>query len=302
MTVLALTSAKGSPGVTTLALRLAEALARPIDPTFLGATPRNVPVRGDHGDPGRRPVVLVEADPSGGDLAARRGLAGAPGLASLALSARRSLGPESVLAHCQRIGRVHVLAGVAGSRQGTVVRPVVPRLVEALREIDAVVLVDAGRLGPVGEDGEPLLLRGADLVALVSRTAAECVVHARSAVDALRAAGVGCELVLVGRPEFPATAIAAAVGAPVLGVVVDSPAEAAAEPGALLRGRRGDLARSVEALARLVAERLATPAQSPGRAAQVVAGEPEPARAAGNRQVVPLRALRSRAASPVAPA
>jgi MinD-like ATPase involved in chromosome partitioning or flagellar assembly len=269
VSVIALASAKGSPGVTTLAHRLADVLARQARRDAATA----------------RPVVIVEADPAGGDLAARRGLAGAPGLASLALSARRSLDPSGVLAHCQPLGPVHVLAGVAGSRQGSVVAPVVPRLLAALREIDALVVLDAGRLGAPASDGDlPVAL--ADVVLLVTRTGAECVVHARSAVDSLRGAAVRAELVLVGRPEFPARSIEEAVGAPVLGIVADAPAEAAADPASLLRGRRGELARSVEALAGALAGRLAA-ATTSGKAALLPL--------AGEASVVPLRAVRQQA-------
>lgn len=300
MSVIALASAKGSPGVTTLAHRLADVLARR--------------ERRD-GQPGRL-VVVVEADPAGGDLAARRGLAGAPGLASLALSARRALDPAGVLAHCQQLGSVQVLAGVAGYRQGSVVAPVVPGLVAALREMDALVLLDTGRLVPAGP-GEPPLLGLADLPLLVTRTGAECVVHARSAVDALRATAVRPELVLVGRPEFPAAAIESAVGAPVLGVVADAPAEAASDPAALVRGRRGDLARSVEALAGLVLQRLCREvAPTNGTASntgpvdarrslvqETVIGATRPADRPGrDAAVVPLRSMRHAADVQEAPA
>jgi MinD-like ATPase involved in chromosome partitioning or flagellar assembly len=232
VTVVALASAKGSPGVTTLAHRLGDVLAR------RERQSRRPP----------RPVVLVEADPSGGDLAGRRGLAGAPGLASLALSARRALTPETVFEHCQQLGAIGVLAGVAGYRQGLVVAPVLPRVLDALAEADALVLLDLGRIGPPAVE-DPELLRRAGSVCLVSRTSAESVVHVRSAVDALRAQSVASALVLVGKSDYPVETIAAAVGAPVLATIADSPAEAATDPRWPLRGRRGDLARSIDVFA-----------------------------------------------------
>jgi MinD-like ATPase involved in chromosome partitioning or flagellar assembly len=254
VSVVALVSAKGSPGVTTLAHRLGDVLAR----------------RERQARRSPRPVVVVEADLAGGDLAARRGLAGAPGLASLALSARRAIGPDTVLAHCQQLGAIGVLVGVAGSRQGLVVAPVLPRILDSLAEVDAIVLLDIGRLGPpLIED--PALLRQADTVCLVTRTTAECAVHARSAVDALRSSAVEAELVLVGRSEYPAGAIASAIGAPVLATIADSPAEAAADPRRPLRGRRGELARSVEAFADILTTRSGDPCAAVADAEPAVA-------------------------------
>ncbi|HEV8165498.1 MAG TPA: hypothetical protein VGR74_13810, partial [Actinomycetota bacterium] len=75
MSLLALAAAKASPGVTTTAVALAATW------------------------PAERGVLLVEADPGGGDLAAWFGLAVEPGLVSLA-AARRST-PPSVQGHTQ---------------------------------------------------------------------------------------------------------------------------------------------------------------------------------------------------------
>ncbi len=67
MSLIAVASAKGSPGATTLTLALG--LARP-------------PARG---------CLIVEADPDGGSLAARLGLSYEPGLVELAAAARREM-------------------------------------------------------------------------------------------------------------------------------------------------------------------------------------------------------------------
>ncbi len=286
MSVLALASAKGSPGVTTLAHRLADVLSRHQR-------------RLDPGD--RRPVVVVEADPAGGDLAARRGLAGTPGLASLALAARRSLDGDTVLAHCQQLGSVSVLAGVAGARQGAVVAPVLPGVLDSLAELGAIVLLDAGRLGPPPENADSFLLGRADVVALVMRAPTEAIIHARSAVDSLRALSVTPELVLVGRSDYRTSEIATAVGASVLGVVADSPGEAAMDPRRSIRGRHGELARSIETLASAVADRLlrgapdVLPGPRPGLVTLTPADESAGAGAARQPALVArARALRDR--------
>ena len=74
--LVAVTSTKGSPGATTFALALAA----------------------------RWPseAVLVEADPAGGDLGARCGVADDPGLASLVLAARREV--PHLAHHAQQVG------------------------------------------------------------------------------------------------------------------------------------------------------------------------------------------------------
>ena len=86
--LLCLASIKGSPGVTTTALALAACW------------------------PASWRRVLVEADPAGGDLAARYGLPLTPGLVSLAAAARRSTDPELVWEHAQELpGGLPVVAG-----------------------------------------------------------------------------------------------------------------------------------------------------------------------------------------------
>ena len=75
--LVAVLSVKGSPGVTTFAVALAARWPAPYRP------------------------VLVEADPSGGDLATRFSLNPTPGLLSLAAAARRSADPAMVWQHAQ---------------------------------------------------------------------------------------------------------------------------------------------------------------------------------------------------------
>lgn len=106
MTLLSVFSVKGAPGVTTLSCLLAAAWSGP------------------------GPVVLAEADPAGGDLAARFGLSSRVGWLSLATSMRRSEGPPSLDDHLQHLpGGLPVLVGARGddrrsadSNEGTVVR------------------------------------------------------------------------------------------------------------------------------------------------------------------------------------
>ena len=94
MTSFAFASVKASPGVTTLCQALA--LCWPED----------------------RAVIVVEADPAGGDLAARLDLPAEPGLVSLAAAGRRGLSPAVVLEQVQvASGWAGLLVGPPSARQ-----------------------------------------------------------------------------------------------------------------------------------------------------------------------------------------
>src|SRR5690625_3247432 len=127
--LIALASAKGSPGVTTTATALAMTW--------------------------QRDVVLADLDPAGGDVALRARTPNEDvldpdvGLLSLAAAARRGLAPEEVPEHLQVIdGGTHVLAGVTRPEQVTGIGAVWPTSGAALRagpETD--VLVAGGGVG-----------------------------------------------------------------------------------------------------------------------------------------------------------
>jgi MinD-like ATPase involved in chromosome partitioning or flagellar assembly len=251
MSLVALASAKGSPGVTTLAQLLALALAAPKgrQDTQCAA----------------RPVLLVESDPAGGDIAARLGLPGTPGLATLALRARRSLAPADVLSHCQTIaGAVHVLVGVAGREQSAALEPVLGRVIEALVGLPHVVVLDAGRID-VSSSLSLELLGSAQTLAVVTRATTDALLHARSACESLRSRGLVPELVLVGRGRHHPRDVAQAVGAAVLGTIVDAPREAAVSYDGLPDPKCA-LSRSAQALAGVIRSRgddaLAAPPES----------------------------------------
>ncbi len=121
MTLIALASIKGSPGVTTAALAMAASW------------------------PTGRQVLLVEADPFGGDLAPRYGKAATGGLASLFAAARRSLRPEDVWDHVDHLpGGLPVLFGLTGMHQAVANEKAWPVVVGALGDQDGDVVVDVG--------------------------------------------------------------------------------------------------------------------------------------------------------------
>ena len=99
--------------------------------------------------PAGRRVLLVELDPAGGTLAAASGWAGEPSLVSLAAAARRSSDPEAIWAHCQHLpGGAAVLAAPPYPEQARSAAAMFAALVARLDDLDADVLVDAGRLDP----------------------------------------------------------------------------------------------------------------------------------------------------------
>ncbi|EGD43987.1 hypothetical protein NBCG_01575 [Nocardioidaceae bacterium Broad-1] len=170
MAVIALASATGSPGVTTTALGLAMSWPRP--------------------------VLLVEADPSGASgllVGFFRGAWGyESGLVELALA------PEGVAAALpqvtQRIGdsTVSFIAGTRSHTQAAGLRGLWDPLATSLADLEESgqdVIIDAGRLGIVGSP-EPLLST-ADLSLLVCRTSLPAVVGARSWATAAKNPGSG---------------------------------------------------------------------------------------------------------------
>lgn len=171
MGVVAFLSAKGSPGATTTAL-----LAAALWPS---------------------PVLLVDADTEGGDVALRlRRADGAPvdrtrGLLSLLPLARREMRPETVPEHAQELrGGVEAVAGLSGPGQAGAAGHLWANLADALgRTTDRDVLVDCGRVSP--QSVHLPLLQRADLVVCVLRPDVSGVVHARERLAALQPSLVG---------------------------------------------------------------------------------------------------------------
>jgi hypothetical protein len=124
MTVIAVASVKGTVGATVVAAGLAAAVAE------------------------RRPVVLVEADPSGGSLAGVcPQLLPAPGLELLA-NDRDVLSDERFASVCQMLARVPVIVAPADGFRSWV-SVATPRNLwwSALARRNITVIIDVGRLG-----------------------------------------------------------------------------------------------------------------------------------------------------------
>lgn len=241
--LVAVCSVKGSPGVTTLCVALAAQW------------------------PAQTRCVLLECDPSGGDLATRFALASSPGLVSLAAAARRDSEPDMLWRHTQQLpsglpvvaappGAEHALAALTaltlqGCGSGSVLRL-------AVRATDMTVVADCGRVDPTS--AALPVVRSADVVLLLSRAHADDLAHLASRVAAVSRWSPRPALLLVGE-GYSAAEISRELDVPVFGRIPDDGAGAA-----MLRGHgrsRGGLSRSAlgraaDAVARALQANLAT--------------------------------------------
>jgi Mrp family chromosome partitioning ATPase len=193
--LLAVTSAKHAPGVTTTALALAVAA---------GPLPAS---------------LIVEADPDGGDLAARCEVAVEPGLGSLAASGRHGT-PVDLADHVQPLpaGPFTLLAPPSPALTRSALAALGGRLADALGAWPGTVIIDCGRWDPNGP-AVPLAAV-ADTLAVVLRPTVEGVEHVRARLDDLHSAGAArLAALLVGDRPYGASEVAAALGIPVVGTL-----------------------------------------------------------------------------------
>ncbi|WP_405657770.1 hypothetical protein [Streptomyces sp. NBC_00079] len=236
MTLVAVCSVKGSPGVTTAALGLA------------GCWPF-----------GHRPL-MVECDPGGGDLLARYRLDMAPGLVSLAAAARRTTEPDLVWQHTQRLpGGLPVVTGPPGAEQA---RAAIEQLTmdsttllrKAADRAGAVVVADCGRIDP--QSPVMPVLHQADATILIARAKDDALAHVATRAGTLERWSRRMCFVLVG-DGYRSDEVARELGITVTARLPEDPRGAAALRGDF--GRRSSPARSalgkaLAALARQVAD------------------------------------------------
>ena len=236
MSLVAVAAAKAAPGVTTSALALA------------GVWPAD------------RQVLLVEADPGGGDLAARFGLAAQPGLVSLAAAARRQVDSALVGEHAQTLpGGLGVLVGPPGAEQAAAALAMLaPTVLAGLDGLDGVdIIADLGRLDP----GSPALglASVASLLLVVVRPRLDELQHLAHRVPALRRDCRALGVALVGTGPYPAEEIAAALGVEVLGALPSDPRAASLLGGSAASAsalRRTPLVRAARGLTEAIAGRV----------------------------------------------
>jgi Mrp family chromosome partitioning ATPase len=234
--VIALCSAKGAPGVSTCALALAAAW----------------PVEGE------MPVV-IEADPAGGDVAARCVMPSSPGLVELASAHRRTVNtPGGFLEFSQPLPfRAAVCAGPVGAEPaGAAVELLARQGLQGLgRSLggEHPILLDLGRLT---ERTRPLAEQ-ADRVLVVSRGGVDALANAASVLGRLRQA-VRPDLVIVGPTPYRTEEIAGAAGAERIFLLPYDARGAASLTGGAVR-RRSKLLRAASVLADDVAADHAVP-------------------------------------------
>jgi hypothetical protein len=200
MTVITFVSIKGAPGVTTLAC-------------LVGAT-----------WPSHRRVAVVEADPFGGDLAARFQLSTAWGWSSFVVASRRSQGSVPIDPHFQPLpGGLDVLVRPGGG-QRVVTAQAVEALLRSSRSSEHEpwdLVVDGGRLLDADTDTDAgAWLDRSELVVVVVRRDPASILGVRERAPALvDRCGDRVRLVVVGRGPHDRAAIEEFTGLSVLGEV-----------------------------------------------------------------------------------
>lgn len=189
MTAIALGSVKGAPGVTTTVLAIAAVW------------------------PAGRPLLVVELDPDGGVLAARRELGFEPGLVGLAASSRR--GNADLATHSQPLSdsvRVVVAPSTAAQVRASLTAAgddLWPALTSG-----GDVLLDCGRLSATSP-AIPLAAR-ADHTLILARPRLEDIALVRDRVGPLRSAGISPSVVLIDDGPYRTDEVSAAVDVPVV--------------------------------------------------------------------------------------
>ncbi|MGH9211739.1 MAG: hypothetical protein ACRD2C_13795 [Acidimicrobiales bacterium] len=167
-------------------------------------------------------ALLVEADPAGGDLECWCGPHGESGLLGAVTDVRDEAASERLVSHAVEVvpGTLAVLAPTNEPSMTAVSRSASEGFGRAVAILEATVVVDVGRWGSPASPLATQFVREASVVVVACRSALASVEHARSLVPALQRLSRQVVVVVVGgdRP-YPPDEVAAAVGAPVVGVL-----------------------------------------------------------------------------------
>jgi MinD-like ATPase involved in chromosome partitioning or flagellar assembly len=210
VTVIAMASIKGAPGVTTLAC-------------LVGAT-----------WPAERAVMVAEADRGGGDLAARFGLSSKCGWSTFASASRRNPTAVAIAPHLQHLpGGLSVLIGPTRSE-----RAEDPGMIEALLSVLPAqpegpwdVIADLGRITS-GRLVAGDWLERSDVAVIVVRGDAPSILHVKERATAIRQrSGDRVCLVVMGASRYSNAEIEEFTGVIVAGNVPFEPGVAAVATG-----------------------------------------------------------------------
>lgn len=202
MSIIAVGSAKSSPGATSLSVGLGL--------SWEATT-------------GRR-AILVEADGDGGVLAARFGLALTPSLVEFSGTTRHELTINRLQSSSQLLaGQLPALvAPGCGETTTLVLRPMARRLADGIGRIDDIdAVVDIGRVRSHSPAAE--LVKHCDLLVLVAQPRFEHLVPLVHQARRLVADDIPTALVCVGDRPYPPTEMAKACQLDLLGIMAHEP-------------------------------------------------------------------------------
>jgi hypothetical protein len=213
-----------------------------------------------------RPVAVLEADPDGGVLAVRYGLARNPGLSDLAAAVREPPSADALWRSAQHLGGElpAVLAPESGDIAAGILADVAAPLGSWCAALDGVdVIADCGRLNARAPTG-PVLAAASDVL-VVARPRAEELHPAAHRLRAVASTVTLSGLILVGDRPYGRDEVASQLGVRVAGVVAHDPRAAAALAGggSARTLRRSALLRSVRTFVDDLVESLGLPLPEP---------------------------------------
>ena len=235
MSLLGVLSVKGAPGVTTLSCLLAATW------------------------PGTGPVVVVEADPAGGDLAARFRLSSTLGRTSLAAAVRRGGASTPVGPHLQHLpGGLDVLVSGGPGDPDDAELGVIGAV--DLAWTDGLAVIDLGR---VAADDRPEWLARCHASVLVVNGDPAAALHARAHAARLQDVTAGrLGIVVVGPGSHDSAEVGGFAGIRPLGDIPFDAEAAAVASGASSAGRRLERSALLAAVRRVAGQLEATGAQA----------------------------------------
>jgi MinD-like ATPase involved in chromosome partitioning or flagellar assembly len=223
--LITLISAKGSPGTTTASVALAAA------------------------SPPDDQALVLEIDPSGGDIEALTGITGEPGLLRVANDLRRQVDPQVLPGYAVPAppGIDSILSPTAGPASTSLLGSIADRIGSAFSQLPAIVVADAGRWSP--RQASAQRIAGSDVVVLVCRPTVSSIEHVRHLVDAVRQLNRAVSVLLVGDRPYGPTEVAAALETHVVGALAWDPGAVASlwSDGVSKRWARSWLGRSAAA-------------------------------------------------------
>jgi hypothetical protein len=208
MNIVAVGSAKGSPGATTTTLALAYWW--------------------------NDPCIVIEADAAGGDIAARCGMPEEPGLVGMAAGLRRipqsGRSPDTwITDHVQEItAGIRVLVAPTGSHQTGAALDLISTSNPSLSSVGTDLLIDVGRDSDLRASASWIDGNSSDLFVWACRPVLADLAHLAAKLDRHQPDGRNHVVVLCGTGPYPADEVATTLDVVVIGRLPNDPQGAAA--------------------------------------------------------------------------